>query len=161
MLSSSQPKQIMNISEVSLNSSYNFYHDAYPEEARIVYEPMQNLLIRLRDIVIRDEYESPLLNESLFLANYIITCFNCQETPLMKFLTAMDFLLTKLEEWETTYASKRLNSVETEINVLKMLIIRYRKIQILSWRNLLSWRKDKMIREDVMECCRLAHTLER
>jgi len=151
----------MNISEVNLTKSYNFYHDAYPEEARIVYEPMQNLLIRLRDVVIRDEYESPLLNESIFLANYIITCFNSEQTPLMKLLTSMEFLLTKLEEWESTYASKRLNSVEAEINTLKMLIIRYRKIQILSWRNLLSWRKDKMINEDVMDCCRLAHTLER
>ena len=79
----------------------------------------------------------------------------------MKLLTSMEFLLSKLEEWETTYASKRLNSVEADINTLKMLIIRYRKIQILSWRNLLNWRKDKLIREDVMECCRLAHTLER
>ena len=80
MLSSSQAKQgkIMNISEVALSSSYNFYHDAYPEEARIIYEPMQDLLIRLRDIVIRDGYESPLLNESMFLANYIITCFNSE-----------------------------------------------------------------------------------
>jgi len=79
----------------------------------------------------------------------------------MKLLTTLEFLLSKLEEWESTYASKRLNSVETEIVTLKMLIIRYRKIQILSWRNLLSWRKDRLIREDVMECCRLAHTVER
>ena len=121
-------KQIMNVAEVSLTKSYNFYHDAYPEEARLVYEPMQNLLIRLRDIVVRDEYESPILNESIFLANYIITCFNCEQTPLMKLLTSMEFLLTKLEEWENTYASKRLNSVESEINAVKMLIIRYRKI---------------------------------
>lgn len=160
-LTSSKPRQLMNIAEVTLPRSYNFYHDSYPEEARIVYEPMQNLLIRLRDIVIRDDYQSPLLNESIFLANYIITCFNSEGTPLMKLLTSMEFLLTKLEEWENTYASKRLNSLESEINTLKMLIIRYRKIQILSWRNLLSWKKDKMIRDDVMECCRLAHTLER
>ena len=70
--------QLMNISEVDLTKSYNFYHDPYPEEARIIYEPMINLLIRLRDIVIRDEYESPLLNESIFLTNYIITCFNSE-----------------------------------------------------------------------------------
>ena len=71
-------RQIMNISEVTLTRSYNFYHDAYPEEARLVYEPMQDLLIRLRDIVVHDEYESPLLNESIFLANYIITCYNSE-----------------------------------------------------------------------------------
>ena len=118
----------MDISEIELTNSYNFYHDSYPEEARIVYEPMQNLLIRLRDIVLRDEYESPLLNESIFLANYIISCFSAEATPLMKLLTSLEFLLTKLEEWESTYASKRLNSVESEINCIKMLIIRFRKI---------------------------------
>jgi hypothetical protein len=78
--------------------------------------------------VIRDEYESPLLNESIFLANYIITCFNADQTPLMKILTTLEFLLSKLEEWENTYASKRLNSVEANINTIKMLIIRYRKL---------------------------------
>ena len=78
--------------------------------------------------MIRDEYESPLLNESMFLANYVITCFNADQTPLMKLLTTIEYLLGKLEEWEHTYASKRLNSVETEINSLKMLVIRYRKI---------------------------------
>jgi len=26
---------------------------------------------------------------------------------------------------------------------------------------LLAWRKDRLVREDFMDCCRLAHTLER
>ena len=86
----------------------------------------------------------------MFLANYIITCFNAEQTPLMKLLTTIEYLLAKLEEWESTYASKRLNSVEAEINQLKMLVIRYRKLQILSWRNLLNWKKDRLIKEDVM-----------
>lgn len=86
------------------------------------------LLMRLRDITVRDGYESPLINESIFLCNFMLTCFNAESTPLMKLLTSIEFLMEKLEEWENTYASKRLNSVEAEINSLKMLIIRYRKI---------------------------------
>ena len=62
------------------------------------------------------------------MANYMITCFNAEQTPLMKILMSIEFLLTKLEEWENTYASKRLNSVENEINMLKQLVIRFRKI---------------------------------
>lgn len=111
--------------------------------------------------MIRDQYESPLLNESLFLANYILACFNVEVTPLMKLLTCMEFLLQKLEEWENTYASKRLNSVEHEINSLKLLVIRYRKIQILSWRNLLNWKKDKLIRDDFENSVRLAHAISK
>jgi midasin (ATPase involved in ribosome maturation) len=91
----------------------------------------------------------------------MLTCFNAETTPLMKLLTSIEFLLSKLEEWENTYASKRLNSVETEINSLKMLVIRYRKIQILSWRNLLTWKRNRHINEDFGNCIRLAHTIER
>jgi midasin (ATPase involved in ribosome maturation) len=111
--------------------------------------------------MIRDQYESPLLNESLFLSNYILACFNVEVTPLMKLLTCMEFLLQKLEEWENTYASKRLNSVESEINSLKLLVIRYRKIQILSWRNLLNWKKDRLVRDDFENSIRLAHTISK
>jgi hypothetical protein len=117
--------------------------------------------MRLRDIVVRDEYESPLLNDSMFLANYMLTCFNAEQTPLMKILMSIEFLLTKLEEWENTYASKKLNSVEAEINTLKHLVIRLRKIQIMSWRNLLNWKRDQFVREDFENYARLAHTLER
>jgi hypothetical protein len=106
----------MNISEVKLASSYNFYHSAFPAECKLVYQPLIQLQMRLRDITIRDQYESPLLNEAIFLSNYILAGFNVEITPLMKVLTSIEFLLTKLEDWENTYASKRLNSVETEIN---------------------------------------------
>jgi hypothetical protein len=46
----------------------------------------------------------------------------------MKLLTGLELLLEKLAEWENTYASKRLNSVEPQIISLKQLVIRYRKI---------------------------------
>ena len=83
-----------------------------PQECRLVYKPLSELQIRLRDITIIDGYESPLLFEALFLSNYILTVFNAQNTPLMKLLTGLELLLEKLGEWENTYASKRLNSVE-------------------------------------------------
>lgn len=66
----------------------------------------------------------------------MLTTFPPKTTPLMKLLTGLELLLNKLEEWEV-YASKSLNSCTAEMTLLKQLIIRYRKIQILSWRNLL------------------------
>jgi hypothetical protein len=43
-----------------------------------------------------------------------------------------------------------------------MLVIRYRKVQILSWRNLLRWKKEKIVRNDVEEnYIRLLHTIEK
>jgi len=90
----------------------------------------------------------------------MMTSFNTKTTPLMKLLTGVELLLEKLDEWQP-YASKKLNSCHEEMNLIKQLIIRYRKIQILSWRNLLNHRRIKMIKEDFPNCIRLLHTIER
>jgi midasin (ATPase involved in ribosome maturation) len=79
----------------------------------------------------------------------------------MKVLSGLEHVLNKLEEWEV-YASKSLNSCTEEITLIKQLVIRYRKLQIMSWRNLLQWKKREMVEEDCREnYLRLAHTLER
>jgi len=148
----------MNIADLVLPSTYNFYHDTIPQEARLIFQPLAQLQARVRDIL--KEYESPILIDVIFLANYMMTTLNTKTTPLMKMLTGMELLLEKLDEWQS-YASKKLNSCHDEINSLKMLIIRYRKIQILSWRNLLNHKRVKMIREDFPNCLRLIHTVER
>jgi hypothetical protein len=44
----------MNVSDVNLARNYNFYHSPFPEEVKLVLPPIQALLMRLRDIVIRD-----------------------------------------------------------------------------------------------------------
>ena len=150
---------VMNVTDVRLESEFSFYHDPLPQEARLVYEPLAKLIQRLDWIM--QEYESPILQDAVFLANYMLVSFSPKNAPLMKLLTGLELILNKLEEWEV-YASKSLNSCDSEMTLLKQLIIRYRKIQILSWRNLLQWRKAKMVREDFNEnFVRLAHTLER
>lgn len=120
-----QLKSVMNISELHLPSTYNFYHDCIPQEARLIFQPLARIQQRVRDILA--EYESPILNDLLFLSNYMMTSFNTKTTPLMKMLTGMELLLEKLDEWED-YASKRLNSCQDEATTIKQLIIRYRKI---------------------------------
>ena len=103
----------MNISDLNLPSTFNFYHDTIPSEARLLYSPLAKIQERVRDIM--TEYESPLLNEVLFLSNYMLVSFNTKSTPLMKLLTGMEMLLEKLDEWEA-YASKKLNSCQDEVN---------------------------------------------
>lgn len=149
---------VMNVSDVFLNETYNFYHDPLPIEARLVYDPLLKLLIRINEII--EEYETPILNDAMFLANYMLATMSPKTTPLMKILTGLELLLSKLEEWEV-YAARNINSCQDQMTLIKQLIIRYRKIQILSWRNLLTWKKHKMIKEDFENMLRLAHTIER
>ena len=107
VMKSSSHQSVMNISDVKLSKSFNFYHDSHPSEARLVYDPLQKLLQRIKYIL--SEWESPILNDAVFLANYILTTFNLNNTPLMKLLTGLELILNKLDEWEI-YASKNLNS---------------------------------------------------
>ena len=64
----------MSVADVKLSETYNFYHDPLPQEARLVYDPLMKLLQRIREIL--SEYESPILNDAMFLANYMLTSFN-------------------------------------------------------------------------------------
>ena len=149
---------VMNVSDVKLSPSYNFYHDPLPQEGRLVYDPLMKLLMRVNKVL--EEFETPILNDVMFLVNYMLTTVYPHETPLMKILTGLELVLNKLEEWEI-YACKSINSCDNEMTLLKQLIIRYRKIQILSWRNLLTWKKMRMINEDFENFVRMSHTLER
>jgi hypothetical protein len=90
-------RSVMNISDLILPSTYNFYHDPIPTEGRLIFQPLAKLQTRVRDIM--SEYESPILNDVLFLSNYMMTTFNTKATPLMKMLTGMELLLEKLDEW--------------------------------------------------------------
>jgi hypothetical protein len=107
---------VMNVSEVRLASTFNFYHDPLPHEARLVFEPLSKIIKRA-DIILL-EYESPILQDAIFLANYMLTNFSPKTAPLMKLLTGLELLLNKLEEWEV-YASKSLNSCTNEMTLIK------------------------------------------
>jgi hypothetical protein len=41
----------MNVSDVQLSASYNFYHDPLPQEARLVYEPLAKIIKRVDSII--------------------------------------------------------------------------------------------------------------
>lgn len=83
----------------------------------MVYEPLNKLLNKLSQIII--DFESPILQDAIFLTNYLLVCLGPKNSPLMKILTGLELLLNKLEEWEV-YASKRVgNSCEEEMNVVK------------------------------------------
>lgn len=91
----------------------------------------------------------------------MLVTFSLETTPLMKVLTGLEIILNKIEEWED-YASKTVgNSCESEALLLKQLIIRYRKIQILSWKNILMWKKRKILKEDSENLIRFYHTVEK
>lgn len=79
--------------------------------------------------------ENPSLQDTIVYINHLLE-MDIMKTPLMKFLTGFELILLKLQEWELI-ASKRINSVEKELLPIKIRIIKLRKTQTLSWKNLL------------------------
>lgn len=101
------------------------------------------------------------MTDILYLCNYMLVTFSLEKTPLMKILTGLEIILNKIDEWEI-YASKTIgNSCEAEALLLKQLIIRFRKIQILSWKNILTWKKRNILKKDTENLIRFYHTVER
>ena len=70
---------------------------------------------------------------------YNMLNFEVSSTPISKLLSVLDILLTKMQEWEK-YSSKKINSLEAEIKSIIIIIRRYRKIEILSWKGLLKYK---------------------
>jgi midasin len=56
-------------------------------------------------------------------------------SPVMKFLTGLELLLVKSEDWEK-YASREF-SLKNEISKLVELIVQWRKLELDSWRDLI------------------------
>ena len=67
-------------------------------------------------------------------------------SPLMKFLTGLEMLLVKSEDWEK-YASREY-SLKFEISKLVELIVQWRKLELDSWRDLIhieTQRSNKLV----------------
>jgi midasin (ATPase involved in ribosome maturation) len=105
-----------------------------------------------------DEFgQNPIIDDIVSIAHHILH-LNIHATPLMQALTSLELLLGKLETYEKI-ASKSLNSLQEQIVLVKQLIIRYRKIQILSWKNLMASEINSCIKDDYANFISLSFAL--
>ena len=111
-------------------TEYNFYLDANYMECKLIYKPLMILLERIR--ILLQEYQNNPILQQIAIISYKILQFNIWTTPVIKFLTGLDLLIAKGEEWEQM-AAKNINSIHSEMQIIYRLITRYRKLQIYSW----------------------------
>ena len=52
-------------------STYNFYHDPYPSEFKMLFVPLMKLITRVSDL--HAEYDSPVLTDILYLGKMLLT----------------------------------------------------------------------------------------
>ena len=79
--------------------------------------------------------------------------------PLNRALAGLEILLGKLEDWESL-ASRRINTVATEMELVKGLIVRYRKIEMKSWRGILRSRRIELEEREAVNFLKFAVIIE-
>eukprot|EP01114_Cavostelium_apophysatum_P009739 TRINITY_DN2299_c0_g1_i7.p2 TRINITY_DN2299_c0_g1~~TRINITY_DN2299_c0_g1_i7.p2 ORF type:complete len:2267 (+),score=877.38 TRINITY_DN2299_c0_g1_i7:9332-16132(+) len=124
------------IDEISVSGGvmHNFYTDPNPSEALVLLKPLQEIIPRAREIMTAIEQpEHPILQAIIKICDRILN-FSVN-SPLMRLLTGLEILLVKGLEWEK-YASRAL-SLKTNLDVITGIIIRYRRVELTSWPQIL------------------------
>ena len=140
-----ETKITLQVSSKTLPQNYNFYHDPNFAEIKLVYAPVIKIIHRWL-VVSEDWGDHPIIFSIMLICNKILR-FDCYRTPVAKILSGLEATLDRLEEYEKI-ASKKLNSFQDQINTTKLLIIRYRKLQIISWKQMMNSKHETALVDD-------------
>ena len=111
---------------------YDFYRDPNP---RALHEVKQVLITFKNKIyLLLEEWpEHSVLNQLVLIADRILS-FSITSS-IMQVLTGLQILNTRAQDWEA-YAAKHV-SIQDELGQISRLIIRYRKMELEGWPNVL------------------------
>jgi midasin len=111
-------------------SLYNIYYDSNHEQVLKCKKTLDNLKARVHLLLI-EWTENPLLLEILKIIKRIET-FQLNDS-LMKYLTGLELVLQKAENWQIVAAQKY--SLEAELKQINELIVEWRKMELTFWQN--------------------------
>eukprot|EP01022_Parablepharisma_sp_SALTPOND_P017058 TRINITY_DN2645_c0_g1_i1.p1 TRINITY_DN2645_c0_g1~~TRINITY_DN2645_c0_g1_i1.p1 ORF type:complete len:5413 (+),score=668.55 TRINITY_DN2645_c0_g1_i1:2932-19170(+) len=120
--------------------TYHFYKDPNPPEVKLVHNPVMQLLARLK--VLLFEYPNNLILQSIAQMCDKLLLFDVWKTPVAKVMAGLELIVNKAHEWQAL-ASKRLNSIDKELGLIYRIVVRYRKLQLVSWNALLNSKKEE------------------
>ncbi|KAI8917537.1 hypothetical protein DFJ77DRAFT_488317 [Powellomyces hirtus] len=113
-------------------SRYDFYRDANVCEARRIHEILSALDRRLGELLAQWPDHAVLLQLAILcerISGFPVT------SPVMKLLTGLELLIQKCQDWEP-YASRDV-SLKPHMEAITALVVRWRKLELRSWRELL------------------------
>ncbi|KAI9030532.1 hypothetical protein DFJ74DRAFT_473623 [Hyaloraphidium curvatum] len=125
----------------ALGRPHNFYEDPNVAEARLALEPLVSLRTRVRDLLATWPDHAVLLDLDRICGRVASFALSA---PVMKFLTGFELILRKCDDWES-YASREV-SIRRQMDDLSSMVIRWRKLELQSWKDLLLWEDHKCAR---------------
>ncbi|KAJ3092441.1 AAA ATPase midasin [Quaeritorhiza haematococci] len=120
------------LSASTTGDDYNFYTDPNTQEALRILPTLKNFDARINQLLeLWPEHHvlTELLRVCARIARFSV------DSPIMKLLTGLELLLTKCDDWES-HASRTV-SLKENMQEITSLIIRWRKLELDSWRQLL------------------------
>ncbi|KAJ3057055.1 AAA ATPase midasin [Rhizophlyctis rosea] len=117
---------------ISETSAYDFYKDASIAEAQKIVPLLTNLDQRICELL--EQWPEHTVLQQITVLSSRIAGFSLT-SPIMKLLTGLEILLGKCHDWEA-YASREV-SINVNIEEINQLIIRWRKLELSCWRQLL------------------------
>lgn len=122
----------------ALGEPANFYTDPDVREAAHALQPLSSLSDRISRLLESWPEHEVLLEISRVCDR--VSSFPAS-SPIMKWLTGFELLLRKCDDWES-YASRDV-TLKPEIEALTATIVRWRKMELESWKELLLWEEHK------------------
>ena len=116
--------------ESNTSSLYNIYFDSNHEQVLKCKHILETLTKRIHTLLL-EWTDNPLLTEILKIVKRIET-FQLNDS-LMKYLTGLELVLQKAENWQIVAAQKY--SLESELKLINELIVEWRKLELKFWQN--------------------------
>ncbi len=111
------------------------YRDSNPDEGRLMLEPLTGMDLRIVALLEEWPEHAILLQVQKCVRRMLSTSWN---EPLMKLVTGLDYLVVHAQQWEQNAASHV--SLEPHLGQVMLLILRWRKLELLSWPLILTSR---------------------
>ncbi|XP_076823935.1 midasin-like isoform X3 [Clavelina lepadiformis] len=114
-------------------SSVNIYVDPTPSEVSRCLPVLQDFHNTVTEKLLVEWPKHPVLNHLIVIIDRILS-FSIT-FPIMKFVTGLELLLEKAQEWESN-ASKQV-SISHHLEAVTTLILDWRRLELKSWNRLL------------------------
>jgi hypothetical protein len=127
--------EVASTSTVMSNRVSDVYRDSNPDEGRLMLEPLLGMDARIVTLLEEWPEHAILLQVQKCVRRMLSTSWN---EPLMKLVTGLDYLIAHAQQWEQNAASHV--SLEPHLGQIALLILRWRKLELLSWPLILTSR---------------------
>ncbi|XP_039293225.1 midasin-like [Nilaparvata lugens] len=136
---SDQVQELQDSSSKLRHRQYDFYNDAHIGESRQCLSLLRSLMERVHQLML-EWPDHPTLNQIKVLVERIEAFDAC--SPVARFLTGLELVLTKVREWEENAHSGV--SLANHMSAMVRQVIAWRKLELSCWKGCLFATRNRL-----------------